>query len=230
MAGIDARREKAKMLRYKKPIVRNMNLDFIRDDLYEIQEACEDVRWFTENEDGTDTLVCAIGDDGEASEFRFMFADLCAEVETMLSDLQEAYVPDCFNDFFVAIHAGAMCGGLLGFDAYEQDYFGLDVPMHWSEEISANRIMRLNKKELLEAAACCFKVYSSYIALRSRYDDLKSSMDILREENLGYNKTVKKIEELYQAMQGCEYDNAVYKATAEWDEMLKALPQEAWLY
>ncbi len=43
----ETKRFKAKQLRYKKPIVKNLNLDFIKQDLWDIQEACEDVHWYT---------------------------------------------------------------------------------------------------------------------------------------------------------------------------------------
>ena len=36
----ETKRFKAKQLRYKKPIVKNLNLDFIQQDLWDIQEAC----------------------------------------------------------------------------------------------------------------------------------------------------------------------------------------------
>ena len=227
---MEARRERSRQVRYKKPIVKNLNFEFIKDDLWEIQEACEDVHWYTDNEDGTDTLVCAIGDESEAMEFKVMFADLCADVEQMLEDIGDTYVPECFDDLFVAIHGGNSYGGLLGWDECEQDYFGLDVPAQWAEEVSQKRIMRLSKSEMLDTVARCFKIYSSYIALRRGYDDLKASMDILRADNLGYIKTVKKIEELYDTMQGWCFDKQTYEAKAEWDMLLSAIPQEAWLY
>ena len=94
---------KAKQLRYKKPIVKNLNLDFIQQDLWDIQEACEEVHWYTDSEDGNDSLINALsGDEDEAYEFRMEFADLCAECEKMFEDIQEEWVPDCFNIFFVA--------------------------------------------------------------------------------------------------------------------------------
>lgn len=118
--------DKAKQLRYKKPIVKNLNLDTITQDLWDIQEACEDVHWFTDSEDGEETLVNALcGDEDEAYEFKMVFADLCAECERMVEDLHEEWVPDCFDIFFVSAGAGETYGGLLGFDEWEQDYFGI---------------------------------------------------------------------------------------------------------
>ena len=71
-------------MRQRKPLVKNMNLEFIQQDLYEMQEACEDIRWYTDSEDGNDSLINALdGDEDEAYEFKMAFADLCAECERM---------------------------------------------------------------------------------------------------------------------------------------------------
>ena len=103
----ETKRTKAKNLRYKKPFIKDLNLDAIKDDLWDIQDACEDVHWYTDSDDGSDSLVNALdGDEDEAYEFKMAFADLCAECERMQEDLQEEWVPDCFDIFFVAAGAG----------------------------------------------------------------------------------------------------------------------------
>ena len=84
----ETRRNKAKNLRYKKPIVKSLNLDAIKDDLWDIQSECEEVRWYTDSEDGNDSLINALaGDEEEAYEFKMAFADLCAECDRMWNDL-----------------------------------------------------------------------------------------------------------------------------------------------
>lgn len=60
----ETKRNKAKQLRYKKPIVKNLNLDFIQQDLWDIQSECEDVRWYTDSEDGEDSLINALDSNG----------------------------------------------------------------------------------------------------------------------------------------------------------------------
>ena len=103
----ETKRNKAKQLRYKKPIVKNLNLESLTQDLWDIQEACEDIRWYTDSDDGNDSLINALaGDEDEAYEFKMAFADLCAECERMTEDLQEEWVPECFDIFFVAAGAG----------------------------------------------------------------------------------------------------------------------------
>ena len=40
----ETRAWKARELRYKKPIVRNLNLEFITQDLFDIQTECDNIR------------------------------------------------------------------------------------------------------------------------------------------------------------------------------------------
>lgn len=227
----EKRREKAKQLRYRKPIAKNLNLDTIKEELWDIQGECEDVHWYFDTDD--DTLINALdGDEDEAYEFRMMFADLCAECEQMADDLNEEWVPDCFDRFFVAIGAGEDYGGLLGFDSYEQDYFGLSCTESFAEDESKKALKQMTKDNLIAAARQCFRVYHSYMALRYRYDCLKASLDILRAQNTGYLQIVKHIEEVYdkaeQESYGFKYE-WYSKEVLELNRILNNLPQEAWI-
>lgn len=226
----EAKREKAKQLRYKKPIVKDLNLMSIKQELWDIQEECENVHWYFDTDE--DTLINALdGNEDEAYEFKMMFGDLCAECDTMISDLNEEWVPDCFDRFFVAIGAGGDFGGLLGFDSYEQDYFGLSCSDVFAEDESKKALERLTKSDLIAAARQCFRVYQSFIALRHRYDCLKAAMDILRDQNTGYLQMVKQIEEVYKkadkASLGFRYEFC--KEVIELDRILGTMPQEVWI-
>lgn len=229
--GEITKQEKAKQLRYKKPIVKNLNLDFITQDLWDIQEACEEVRWYTDSDDGEDSLINALcGDEDEAYEFKMAFADLCAECERMFNDLHEEWVPECFDIFFVAAGAGDDYEGLLGFDDYEGDYFGISPFESFAEDEAKKKLKQMTKDELIAAVRQCFKVYSAYIGLRNRYDSLKAAIDILRDQNTGIIQVVKKIEELYEA--ASEQQGWWAEYSKEWKEFEKytdALPQEAWI-
>lgn len=227
----ETRRKKAKNLRYKKPIVENLNLDFITQDLWNIQEECEDIRWYTDSEDETDSLVNALdGDDDEAYEFKMAFGDLCAECDQMRSDLQEEWVPECFDIFFVAAGAGDSYGGLLGYDSYEHDYFGISCSDSWAEDEAKKKLKQLKKDELIAAVRQCFRVYQGYIGLRNRYDSLKAAIDILRDQNTGYLQTVKEIEKMYEAVSADMYSRYEYsKESRDWKRYTDMLPQEAWI-
>lgn len=223
----ETKREKARQLRYKKPIVKNLNLWSIQEELSDIQGECENVCWYYDTDE--DTLINALdGDEDEAYEFKMMFADLCAECDQMQSDLNEEWVPECFDKFFVAVGAGEDFGGLLGYDSYEQDYFGISCTDAWAEDESKKALKRMTKDELIGAARQCFRVYQSFVALRHRYDCLKSAMDILRDQNTGYLQMVKRIEDVYEKAEK-ESLGFRYNGTRELDEILNNLPREAWV-
>lgn len=229
--AVETKINKAKQLRYKKPIVKNLNLDSITQDLWDIQEACEDVHWYTDSEDGEDTLVNALsGDEDEAYEFKMAFADLCAECARMFEDIREEWVPECFDIFFVSAGAGETYGGLLGFDEWEQDYYGLNCSESWAEDEAKKKLKQMTKDELIAATRQCFKVYAAYIGLRNRYDSLKAAIDILRDQNTGYLQVVKEIEKLYEA--ASEHQERYAEYSKEWKEFERytdSLPQEAWI-
>lgn len=221
---------KSRQLRYKKPIVKDLNLQSIYEELWDIQEECENVHWYYETDD--DTLLNALdGDEDEAYEFKMMFGDLCAECDQMLTDLKEEWVPKCFDLFFVAIGAGEDLGGLLGYDTYEQDYFGLDCSDIFAEDESKKALKQLTKDNLIAAARQCFRIYQSFIALRHRYDCLKAAMDILKDQNTGQLQMVKQIEETYEKAEkesfGFRYQWC--QTVIQLDRFLDNLPQEAWL-
>ena len=227
----ETRRQKAKNLRYKKPIVKNLNLDKIKEDLWDIQGECNDIRWYTDSEDGTDSLINALsGDEDEAYEFKMAFGDLCAECEQMETDLEEEWVPHCFDLFFVAIGAGESGGGLLGWDSWEQDYFGLSCTDSFAEDEAKKKLKQMTKDDLIAANRQCLKVYQAYIGLRNRYDNLKAAIDILRDQNTGYLQAVKEIEKLYEAVSMDRWTRDDWsKESREWERYTDTLPPEAWI-
>ena len=206
----ETKRRKAQQLRYKKPIVRNLNLETISNDLWDIQEECENIRWYTDSEDGEDSLINALdGDEDEAYEFKMAFADLCAECERMFEDLREEWVPECFDTFFVAVEAGDIYGGLLGWDHFEQDYMGISSTDSFAEDEAKKKLKKMTKDDLISAARQCFKVYHAYIGLQNRYDSLKAAIDVLRDQNTGYLQVVKEIERLYEKVSEDEWSRGL---------------------
>jgi len=227
----ETKRRKAEALRYKKPIVRDLNLDTIRNDLWDIQEECEGIRWYTDSDDGEDSLINALDGDGdEAYEFRMAFADLCAECDRMRKDLEDEWVPKCFDIFFVVIGAGDAYGGLLGYDTYEGDYFGINCIDAYAEDEAKKKLKQMTKDDLIAAARQCFKVYHAYIGLRTRYDSLKAAIDILRDQNTGVLQTVREIERLYEEATEDHWSKYEWsKQSREWEQYTDALPPEAWI-
>ena len=50
MTAEDLKQQKAKNLRYKKPLMRDMSLDAIRSAIWEMQDVVGDVQWFVQDE------------------------------------------------------------------------------------------------------------------------------------------------------------------------------------
>ena len=229
MNGEETKRNKAKQLRYKKPIVRDLNLDRIREELWDMISVCEDIHWYYSDEE---SLVNALdGNEDEAYEFKMAFSDLEAELRQVQDDLNDEYISDYFDVFFPAVKAG-YAGGYLGFDQYEGDYYGLE-PYEYSfaEDEAAKKIMTLTKKKILEAVGQCLKIAYQYMAVRYRYDCLEAAIEILRGENMERLKIVKSIEEQYLIAEKIsdgfrwEYSEDVRKL----DNMILLVPQEYWI-
>ena len=64
MTAEEMKQQKAKALRYKKPIMEYMNLDSIRESVYEMGELIGDVQWFCNDEDN---LVNALDGDEDVA-------------------------------------------------------------------------------------------------------------------------------------------------------------------
>lgn len=225
----ETKRQKARQLRYKKPIVKNLNLDSIKEELFDIQGQCEDVHWYFDTDD--DTLINALdGNEDEVYEFKTMFADLCEECEQMQYDLEAEWVPELLISFLWRQGLGATMGDIWGMIHMSRIILVYHVPMHL-RRMKQKILKQLTKDNLIAAARQCFKVYQAFIGLRHRYDCLKAAMDILRDQNTGYLQLVKKIEELYykadEDTMGFRYPYG--KVVAELDRFLNNLPQEAWI-
>ena len=225
----ETKRIKARDLRYKKPIANGLNLDEIRNSLWDISEACGDVQYYIDSDD--ETLLNALdGDEDDAYEFKMMFSTLSAECEQMQYDLGNEYIPEYFDLFFAAVNKG---GEMLGFDTYEGDYYGLgSFESTYANEEAVKKIKVLTKDKMIETMQCCFRVYQAYIGLTYRYDCIKSAMDILRSENTSYLKMIKEIEELYENADG-ETEGFKYcwngSTLKKLDRLLENVPQEAWI-
>ncbi|MCD8011617.1 MAG: hypothetical protein LUG99_00295 [Lachnospiraceae bacterium] len=221
------KQEKARQLRYKKPLVKDICLDLIQEFLWDAQSECTNAQYYFDSED--DTLLNALdGDEEEEQEFKMMFADLEAECEQMQNDLEQEYVPECFDEFFAATYSHSM-GLMMGYDTYEQDYYGLNS---WETEAGTsearNRMMRMTKKELLDVAKYCIKIFVAYEGLRSRYESLKAALDIIRDVNTAQLQVAQRINELYdQAEKDGFY--GWKDAAGEYKALLSQIPQIEWL-
>ena len=224
----ELRREKARNLRFKRAIHADLNLQSISNELMDMQEKASDVLYWCE-EDGSTQLDELIGDEEETFELRMAFSTLEGDCQQMLEDLDNEWVPEFFDDFFGAIGPGGSM--MLGYDSYEGDYFGLDsgYESELAQKECAKRLMNHTKAEIIEAYSTCFRIAVNYMGLKSRYDGLKSYIDILNGANTGYLATVKRIEELHEKITAGGYYARYRKEAAEFEQLCNNMPPEVWL-
>lgn len=229
----EKRREKARKLRYKKALVRDLNYETITESLYEMQEECSEAAYWEQVDD--DELIDALdGDEDEARAFRMEFDDLSADIERLNEDLNDWLLGDkiqtYFDQIFVACGASADNGGLMGWDDYECEYSGLNS---WESEAAVKeaekKLMALTKKDLIETTQSCVQIAFAYIGIARRYENLKAALDILKAKNAGLMQGMKRMEALYKEM--AETENYEYgKAVDEFNSLLSMLPQECFLH
>lgn len=218
-----ARREKAKNLRYKRAISAELNLETITSSLWEMQEAASNIRWWCT--DGDETMLDElIGDEEESFELKMAFSTLDADCYQMIDDLDNQWIPECFDTFFGAITPGRM----MGYDSYEGDYFGLDdgYETELAQREARERLKRYTKDDLIDAFRTCFRLAVNYINIRNRYDGLKSYIDILNGVNTGFLSEVKRIEELYELVT-VEYPDR--NDLNEFQKLVGNMPDEVWI-
>ena len=230
---------KAKAMRFKKPMSKELNWYSIREYAWQIQNDCADIRWMTEDEEQLVDLLD--GDEEQAFEFRMAFSDLSNQCEEFLEELQELQRYDFmstdsddedeatwFDLFFPAIGNNDM----MGYDVLEQDYFRLDrYEEEWAEKEARKKLKRLTKDQLFDLAGMALGIARNYMSLSYRYDCLKNSIEILKGKNESYLQIVKAIEEGWKAWE-FESDKGKWKDTnAEraFDQMLQNIPERLWI-
>lgn len=215
---------KAQQLRYKKPLVKELNLDEIHSNLYEMSEACGNVRWYLG--DQAEELSDLLGED-DASEFEASFSALYADIERLQQDLNDIWLPDYFNDYMAAVIPPE--SQMLGYDSYEEDYFQLGS---WEANIAcreaAERMTRKTKKELIECAHTVISVIVAYMAIKYRFDSLSAAADVLMEKSEKELRAVKEIEEAYQKAAEDNFKEW-YESTRNLDRLLRDLPDKMWI-
>lgn len=221
---MSAKAEKARQLRYKKAVLEELNLDSIRNELYDISSECDDVRYIAEGDEST--LIDALdGDEEEAYEFRMAFSDLSAECERLYALLNEEYIADCFDDFLAGVSDGSGMK-LIGWDSYEEDYYNLTAfEGHLGSEEAKKRLERLTKKELIKAGNQVFRIVIAFLNVRYKYDYLSAAMAVLKNENTAFLDIIRQIE--------AEYDRASedisYDRWKSFDNTVASLPERVWI-
>lgn len=212
--------EIARSLRYKKPMLEQLNYNGICDVLWDIQSKCEELLYIDQSD--RDLLLNAMdGDEDEVEEFRMTFADISANCERLIGAISDAYIEENFDAFLVTANGGFY--KTVGYDSYEEDYFaliGYEPELAQSEAVK--RIMRLTKQEIVSLARTVFGVIAAYTDLVQHYDKLEAVYNIVKGENAELLSAVKRIDEAYERYIETQ-DVSAY------DKVLYRLPDRAWL-
>lgn len=219
--------ERARALRYKRPALASLGYEFISSQLEEICEACSDIHWFTDNDDKT-LLNALDGDEGAEYEFRMAFSELEGKAEQLNDVLRDYDIRDYFDDCTVALIGNRY--GLVGYDAMEEDYYSLasyDSELAYTE--SGKRLMRRTKADMLSIIGQCMGIALAVIDLRQSYDNLKTTMDILRDKNTSLLQIIKEIDAAYEAVNEAGFERTWADEHKRFDVLLKQLPDWAWM-
>ena len=134
---------------------------------------------------------------------------------------------DIFDDCTVALIGNRY--KTIGFDAEEEDYFSLtsyEQELAFTE--SGKKLMRMTKQEMIATIGQCLGITLAFMDVRQSYDYLKSTFDILRDEN---TSMLKKIKEINLAYEAANAENFVSYAsqTKDFDRLVEAIPERFWI-
>lgn len=216
--------DRTRALRYKRPALQSMGWDQIMAELEEITEACDEVSYYIGDMDAL--LEAFDGEDEEAYEFRFAFADLSAKCVQLSDAMYEWEEREDFDDCTVALIGNRY--DVVGFDTLEEDYYSLT---RYEEELATTdagkRLMRKTKAEIIASIGQALGTLLAFLDLRERYDYLKATIDILRDENHSILQAVKKIEEAYE--KAMENPRSWSKEWQAFDRLTEMLPERMWV-
>ena len=158
------------------------------------------------------------------------FADLSAQADQLQTMLYDQCFEDSYRDFDDA--TVALIGNrynLVGYDGEEEDYFSLtSYEEGLAQTESGKRLCRLTKAEMLSRIGWAFGILLAFFDLRQKYDYLKATFDILRDENTSLLSVIKDIEKAYDEMDADNFREWA-DSTKHFDRLLAAFPDRAWL-
>lgn len=222
----NAKAARTRSLRYKRPALASLGYETISNELYDIRCACDDVKYFVEND--RDTLLNALDGDDEAEwEFRMAFSDLESKAEELSNQIGDWDIRDDFDDCTVGLLGNRYTS--VGYDGMEEDYFSLtSFEQELAQTEAGKRLMRKTKPEIIATVGQCLGITIAFLDVRQRYDYLQATFDILRDENTSLLQIIKEIDAAYK-----DADEAGFypwdDKTKRFDRLLASLPQRTWL-
>lgn len=225
--------EKCRNMRYKKPALMDLGYFAVTEKLDEIQEVCGEIHWAYDDDE---TLINAFdGNDEEAWEFKMAFADLESEAYQLSNRIYEEFsysnAEQEFNDTSVALIGN--CYNAVGFDDYQENYYALtSFETQLAVTEAGKRVMRKTKAELLASVGQTLGIILAFKNVELKYEYLKATIDIFRDENVSVLQVIKAIEEKYTNLfdENGRLDKW-YKSKdiREFDNLTNELPEKYWV-
>ena len=222
----EAKRRRARQLRFKRPALASMGWEFLQGELDDIISECSDIRW-------AEDVTGGVFDDDEDERigYELDFGDICTSAERLQAELERltdyGEEPELYDDCTVALIGDRyQC---LGFDEIEEDYFSLtSYEAGLAKRESGKRLMRLTKEKMIAVIGQAFGILLSYYDLRMRFDAMKAALGVLTETNLETLRAVQGIEEAYEAWNedGARPWGDTFNAL---ERHLRELPEICWI-
>lgn len=229
--------ERSRNLRWRKPALAGLNYYEMTDKLDEIQEACGDIHWAYDDDE---TLINALdSDEEEAWEFKMAFSELEAEAYQLSEKFFEVFrnysdmedidhdFEKAFNDCSVALIGNTF--NAVGYDGVQEDYLnltGYQQGLAFTE--SGKRIMKLTKKDMLSQIGQTLGIILSFQNVELKYEYLKATIDIFRDENTSILKQIKSVEQAYKLADEVGFEEWDER-TKDFDRLVAQLPDKIWI-
>lgn len=222
--------DRCRNLRYKKPALMDLGFFAITSKLDEIQEMCSEIHWAFDDDE---TLINALdGNEDDAYEFRMAFTDVESEAYQLQRCLEERFYYEDdpereFDDCLVALIGNRY--NAVGYDDYEENYYSLTTyETHLATTEAGKRIMRKTKAEMLSTIGQVLGIVLSFQNVELKYEYLKATIDIFRDENISILQVIKTIEQKHADM-FCDDNGKCRSAEKEFDALVKELPDKYWV-
>ena len=220
----DEARERAKALRFKRPMLQSLNLDNIREWLDQIEEEAADIQWHEAN--GT-LLEAFDGNEEEEFEFKLAAAHVEACAEELREQIEQWFRRDAYDENWHREFDDCMVGLIgnryreLGWDDYEEDYYalcGYEADLAHTE--AGKRLCRKTKAELIACIGQCLGIVLAFSDLQLQHDRLMGTLEILRGGNRALLEEIKAVERMYE-------DDETN--TSAWATIVAGLPDRIWI-
>lgn len=253
----------ARDTRWKVPSMQILGYYEMWSELQKMREALDDIHWFVEQ--GDETFLNAVEyDDEEENAFRVAFSELESHAESVnemfekyernarfihlmtqkeaddFDDADTAQYTTCrkFDDCTVALLGERYNYGMMGYDAFQEDFYVLDENDEANATDAAKkRLMRLGKRDMLDLMGQSLSIVLAFNDFRVSYTLMVQTFQLIRGENLETLNAMREINRMYD-----EVDKAIrYKKErnfyeqgdklliARFDGLLESLPERMWV-